>query len=214
MVIFQPDRHLLRTFVEEHAKNFSGSVVDIGAGEKRYAQLFAHCAEYRTLDVREETKPDIVSSIEAIPLQDASVDGVVCTQVLGDVWDVQKAVTEMIRVLKPGGLLLITESLLNEEHDEPHDYWRFTEFAWRKLLEEACTIEVLEKRGGFFTELAQQRIRYRIEKHHLYSRKIVGRLANIWATILGKWALMRDRLDTSAANKKFPLGYCIFARKK
>jgi SAM-dependent methyltransferase len=214
MIIFQPDRHLLKKFVASHAKEFTGSVVDIGAGEKRYSHLFSHCDSYKTLDVHKESNPDIVASIEKIPLEDSSVDGILCTQVLGDVWDVQQAIQEMIRILKPGGLLLITESLLNEEHDEPQDYWRFTGFAWQKLLEEQCTIEVLEKRGGFHTQAAQQKIRYRIEKYGLYKQKLLGRLAHIWATCIGKFALMRDAQDRSEAGKKFPLGYCILARKK
>lgn len=214
MIIFQPDRHLLKKFVASHAKEFTGSVVDIGAGEKRYSHLFNHCDSYKTLDVHKESNPDIVASIDKIPLEDSSVDGVLCTQVLGDVWDVHRAIQEMIRILKPGGLLLITESLLNEEHDEPQDYWRFTEFAWKKLLEDKCTIEVLQKRGGFFTQAVQQKIRYLIERHHLYERAILGRFAHIWATFVGNWAMMKDRRDTSDAGKKFPLGYCILARKK
>tara|TARA_Y100000310_G_scaffold172859_1_gene172967 strand:- start:61 stop:705 length:645 start_codon:yes stop_codon:yes gene_type:complete len=214
MIIFQPDRHLLRKFVAEHAKDFSGIVVDVGAGDKRYKHFFAHCEGYQTLDTDEASEPDIVASVEKIPLEDGSVDGIICTQVLGDVWDVQKAVEEMVRILKPGGALLITESLLNEEHDEPQDYWRFTEFTWKKLLEEKCSLEVLEKRGGYFAQMAQQRIRFRIEKHHLYTRKILGRLAHVWACVIGKWALLRDGWDRSDANKKFPIGYCILARKK
>jgi len=214
MIIFQPDRHLLRKFVATHANKLSGFVIDIGAGKKRYAHLFSHCEKYQTLDTDPETNPDIAAPIENIPLEDASVDGIICTQVLGDIWDVQKAIDEMLRVLKPGGMILITESLLNEEHDEPHDYWRFTEFTWKKLLEGKCAIEVIEKRGGFFAQAAQQRIRYRIEKHGLCKRKILGRIAHIWAYLLGNWALKRDSWDGSAANKKFPLGYCILARKK
>tara|TARA_Y100000310_G_C20535390_1_gene740587 strand:+ start:307 stop:951 length:645 start_codon:yes stop_codon:yes gene_type:complete len=214
MIVFQPDRHLLKKFVTEYAAKFSGSVIDIGAGEKRYAHLFGHCEKYQTLDTNKESDPDIVATIENMPLDDSSVDGIICTQVLGDVWNVPKAIDEMLRILKPDGLLLITESLLNEEHDEPYDYWRFTEFAWKKLLEEKCTIELIEKRGGYFSQLAQQRIRYRIEKYYLYERKILGRIAHIWATCIGKWAFTRDAWDKSKANKKFPLGYCILARKK
>lgn len=214
MMIFQPDRHLLKRFVAKHAPMFRGSMLDIGGGNKRYASLFAHCDSYRTIDVNEAEKPDIVGSIEHIPVQDDTIDGVICTQVLGDVWNTQKAIAEMVRILKPGGLLLITESLFNEEHDAPYDYWRFTQHAFRKLLEQSCEILMLEARGGYFTQRAQQAIRYRIEKHNLYHRPLLGRLAHLWATLIGRLAIARDRADHCSANRKFPIGYCVLACKK
>ncbi len=212
MLIFQPDRFLLAEFVREHAPSFRGKVLDVGGGTRRYAGLFGHC-EYEILDTDAAAKPDIVASAEAIPLPDSSMDGVVCTQVLGDVWDVQAAMKEMIRVVKPGGLLLLTESLFNEEHDGPHDYWRFTRFAWRKLLEPSCAILRLEPRGGYRTQRVQQAIRYRIEKHNLYRRPILGRVAHLWAIVIGKAAIARDARARDKATGEFPIGYCVLARK-
>lgn len=46
---------------------------------------------------------------ESIPLPDAAVDTVVCTWVLCSIEDVEAAVREMHRVLKPGGQLLFVE---------------------------------------------------------------------------------------------------------
>jgi ubiquinone/menaquinone biosynthesis C-methylase UbiE len=213
MRIFQPDRHLLHAFVARHSPSFAGNVLDVGGGTRRYASLFTHCA-YTVLDLDPETKPDIVASAEELPLKDASMDGVLCTQVLGDVWSVEKAVAECARVLKPGGLLLLTESLLNEEHNEPHDYWRFTRFAWQKLLAPSCDILVMEPRGGYFTQKAQQAIRYRIEKYDLYAKPLLGRIMHVWSSSIGKLAIMRDAKDQSPASAKFTLGYCILARKR
>lgn len=213
MFIFQPDRHLLGRFVAAHAPKMSGDVLDLGGGSRRYVHLFAHCKNYRILDLNPDTHPDIVASVEHIPLPDHTVDGIVCTQVLGDVPDVRLAITEMGRILKKGGALLITESLFNEQHDEPNDYWRFTEFAWRHLLEPMFSIESMERRGGYFSMRCQNSLRYLIEKYSLYRRPLLGRLVNVWATCSGKYALMRDALDNSPVKNKFPIGHCIFARK-
>lgn len=212
MVIFQPDRHLLLRFVASHSARFTGEVLDAGGGTGRYASLFRHCS-YRRLDINASSRPDIVASLESLPLQAGSLDGIVCTQVLGDVWNIERAIEECARVLKPGGLFLVTESLFNEEHDAPHDYWRLTQFAWRKMLEPRFSIEILEPRGGYFSQRAQQSIRYRIEKYGLYKRPFLGRVAHVWAWTIGHIALRRDAWDTCAANRKFPLGYCILARK-
>jgi len=214
MLIFQPDRELLRRFVAKHAPAMRGKILDIGGGNRRYASLFTNATSFETVDIDPLQKPDIVASVESLPIPDVTYDGILCTQVLGDVWDVPKAIREMVRVLKPGGLLLITESLLNEEHDAPHDYWRFTQYTLRKLLEPSCEIRILEPRGGYFSQRAQQAIRYRIEKHDLYHRPILGRLAHVWARCIGTLAIKRDRSDRSDANRKFPIGYCLLAQKK
>ncbi len=214
MRIFQPDRALLRRFAAQHPPDMRGRILDIGGGNRRYASLFAHATSFEVADIDPAQKPDAVASVESLPMESATYDGILCTQVLGDVWDVRRAVAEMIRVLRPGGLLLITESLLNEEHDEPNDFWRFTQYAWKKLLEPSCEIRILEQRGGYFSQRAQQAIRYSIEKHDLYHRPFLGRIANIWASLIGHIAIARDRADRSAAGRKFPIGYCLLACKK
>lgn len=214
MMIFQPDRELLRRFVAAHAPAMRGHILDIGGGNRRYASLFAHAASFEVVDVDPGQQPDVVASADSLPMDDATYDGILCTQVLGDVWDVRRAVAEMVRVLKPGGLLLITESLLNEEHDAPQDFWRFTQYALRKLLEPSCSIRVLEARGGYFSQRAQQAIRYRIAKYNLYHRPLLGRFAHVWASFAGRIAIARDRWDRSAANSKFPIGYCLLACKR
>lgn len=214
MVIFQPDRYLLQKFVSKHASAFNGNVLDIGGGSGRYKGYFSHVGNYKNLDPDETVKPDIHASVEQVPLNDSSVDCIICTQVLGDVWNLQQAVSEIKRILKPGGLLLVTEALHAELHDEPYDYWRFTPHTYKKLFEDAFDIIELEPRGGYYSQAAQQKIRHKIEKYNLYQRPFLGRIAHIWALTIGKVAIMKDNWDNSPANHKFTIGYCILARKK
>lgn len=44
--------------------------------------------------------------------------------------------SELYRILRPGGKLLITVPFLNNYHMEPDDYWRFTEYALAFLLKQ------------------------------------------------------------------------------
>lgn len=213
MHIFQPDRFLLHLFIARHAPDFEGVVLDIGGGTRRYANLFTHCT-FTILDLDPHSHPDIVASAEKIPLKDASVDGILCTQALGDVWNTETAISEMLRALKPGGRLLITESLFNEEHDAPHDYWRFTQYAWKRLLEERCETLHIEPRGGYFSQKLQQKIRYNIERHRLYSRPFLGKLFSLWATFAGKHAIAKDARAKSDIGTHFPIGYNIIGTKK
>lgn len=57
---------------------------------------------------------------EAVPLDDNSVDTVVCSWVLCSIPDVEQALLEMRRVLKPDGSLLFVEHGRAPEHSHPH----------------------------------------------------------------------------------------------
>lgn len=215
MIIAQPDRRLLARFIAAHANAFKGDVLDIGGGDGRYAGLFKHVDSYKRLDVDEKAKPDIVASIEKIPLEDASVDGIICTQVLGDVWDIPQAMNEMSRILKKDGLLLITECLHNELHDEPHDYWRFTPNTYKKLIGEEFEIISLEPRGGYYSMRLQQHIRKLILKHHPYNKRpMLGRLMHAYASIRCAIAEWHDARQSADINERFAIGFNLLARKR
>ena len=141
------------------------------------------------------------------------MDSIVCTQVLGDVRDFETAVKEFYRVLKKNGVVLLTESLLNELHSEPNDFWRFTSFSFRYIFKKnKFKIIKIDQRGGFFSSQAQLRIRYLIDSLDLYNKK--------WSFILrplirfyGKFMMFLDEIDKSRANRKQTLGWCVLAKK-
>jgi ubiquinone/menaquinone biosynthesis C-methylase UbiE len=106
-----------------------GMVLEIGAGTGLNLQHYPHDltelvltepvpAMYRRLRRRATEKANAVAiqaSASALPLDDASVDTVVSTLVLCTVPDVQPVLTEIARVLKPGGTLLFCEHVLSPE---------------------------------------------------------------------------------------------------
>lgn len=213
MVIPQPDRILLRRQIKKFSHYIKGIVLDVGAGGfKRYDDLLKF-DKYITLDINPENKPDILTSAENIPLKDNSVDSIICTQVLGDIENFSQVISEFYRVLRPGGTILLTESLLAELHDEPHDFWRFTSFSMKNIFEKAG-FELIEinQRGGFFSSQAQLQIRYLIDRFNLYSRWWV-RFLNPCLWLCCSLAILLDKLDKSLANRKHVLGWLIVAKK-
>ncbi|NDJ76694.1 MAG: methyltransferase domain-containing protein, partial [Chloroflexi bacterium] len=64
--------------------------------------------------------------------------------VLEHVDDFQAGMREITRVLKPGGILLLGLPFRQALHLEPHDYWRFTEYGLRYLLEDDYDIQRLD----------------------------------------------------------------------
>jgi len=134
-------------------------ILDVGGGSrfqkgmKKFETRFKDC-DYRTLDVSADYGPDIVGDIHAIPLPDASVDGVVCRSVLEHVADPAKAVGEMHRILKPGGLLFIQVPSIYPYHARTGhgaypDYWRFFESTIRLICRDFQKVTV-QRHGGWF----------------------------------------------------------------
>lgn len=214
MRIFQPDRYLLAAFVERNAKRITGHLLDVGGGDgKRYRGFFPHVKRYTTLDPDESLHPDIVASAEKIPLPDSSVDGILCMEVLMDVWNLKEAAAEMARVLKPGGILLLSASFMGALYNEPWNYWRFTPFALDDLLRPHFRSVAVGRRGGYRSVRAQLWIRWRIEQSLLYRKRILGAFYSFLSMLRGRSAIRRDRKDKSAANFKFTLGYNVVATK-
>jgi predicted SAM-dependent methyltransferase len=143
-------------------------VLDVGAGTCPYRPLFSHC-RYVAHDFKEYQGEklgggtdygdiDLVGDITAIPAPDASFDVVLCTEVLEHVPDPAAALREMVRLLRPGGRLLLTAPLGSGLHQEPfHYYGGFTRHFYEKFLPPlGIRITELRPNGGFFRHLAQE----------------------------------------------------------
>lgn len=142
-------------WLRRHAPQMEGVVLSVGSRDDRdgeggrYRDYFTQCARYRTSEVEPWPDCDLVLDIRSMPhIADASFDCVFCSGVLEHVDDVGAAVSELTRVLKPGGVLLLGLPFRQSIHLAPHDYWRFTEFGIRVMLgragyaiEELCAID-------------------------------------------------------------------------
>lgn len=111
-------------------------VLDVGCGVKPYYPLFAPiAAAYVGVDMVETEWADLLGPVEALPVEDASFDVVLCTQVLEHADDPAQAVRELRRVLAPGGRLLASTHGVQWYHPSPNDHWRWTHTGLRLLFE-------------------------------------------------------------------------------
>lgn len=211
MYIEQPERVLLNKAIEKFAPHIRGKVLDVGAGAfDRYGKLFS-CDSYTRMDISAREGIDLVGTAESVPVPDSSYDAIVCTQVLGDVKDPRLAVKEFFRVLKPSGVVLVSEALFNPLHDQPNDYWRFTPHTFKMLFAEAGFSGVaIEALGGFWSVMAQQVIRYCIERFDLYNHSRIWNLPLKW---LGRISMWLDTHDRSKVNALYFHGFVVLATK-
>lgn len=212
--IYHPSRILLQDQIKKYGTYVRGKVLDAGSGSySRYKHLLK-CDSIVRMDIAQGPNVDVVGRAERLPFGDDEFDAVLSTQVFEHLEYPEKAASEISRVLKPGGFLLITVPQWNELHEEPHDYWRFTCFGLKSLFERNGFLTVAyDQYGGFFSTCAQMGMRYLIDRFELY-RRFWGRLASIIFHIWGTLAIWLDKLDHSKANRKHTIGWVFVFKKK
>ncbi len=118
-------------------------LLDVGCGEGRLREQVPPEAFYVGLDRHDGAqtneyanwtmRPDILGDLHALPVADGTVATLALNHVLEHARDPGRALLEVARVLRPGGMLFIDVPFLHEIHHAPHDYFRFTPFALREL---------------------------------------------------------------------------------
>ena len=208
-----------------------GRVLDVGAGSAPYRGLFAHCA-YLTHDFAELAPEqlrhggygaiDIVSDATAIPGKSGSFDVILCTEVIEHHPEPILVVRELGRLLRPGGLLLLTAPLGSGIHQEPfHFYGGYTPYWYRKFLPEAGFVDIhIEANAGSFRHFGQESVRFwtMIAPHRLAAPFWVKALvAPLWLLLAPALViivpLIAQWLDRYDAEKRFTVGYNVSARK-
>jgi SAM-dependent methyltransferase len=117
-----------------------GPVFEFGSyqveGQEGYANLrgLFPGREYVGCDMRLGPGVDRVEDVTAIRLPDRSVGTVLCIETFEHVFEVRRAFDEVLRVLKPGGVFVITSPLNFRIHAYPDDYWRMTPSCLRRML--------------------------------------------------------------------------------
>ncbi|MDP2181958.1 MAG: class I SAM-dependent methyltransferase [Actinomycetota bacterium] len=149
-------RVLARQIVDAARCCATGRVLDVGCGTKPYAEVFlSQGCEYVGLDVEDRGGVDVVGTALDIPFDPESFDTVFSSQVLEHVRDPFRMLAECARVLRPGGYLILTAPFSWQIHEEPNDYFRFSEYGLRELSERAgLAVESIEPMGGIWVNVA------------------------------------------------------------
>ncbi len=135
---YLPRRALARAMRKAGAQ-LAGRVLDVGCGVQPYRAMLAADdvigLELDTPDNRASGKrADIYYDGTRFPFDDNEFDGILCNQVLEHVFEPRDFIAELARVLRPGGILVLSVPFVWPEHEQPCDSQRFTSFGLTHVL--------------------------------------------------------------------------------
>lgn len=151
----------LKYEVEDFAVSSAGDrqgllVLDTGAGESGLRKHFSR-SRYIALDLAagdqewDYTGLDVIGDLHKVPIAGNMADIVLNFQVLEHVHSPGEVIKEFYRLLKPGGRLILTAPQGWHEHQQPHDYFRFTRFALEMMMGKAGFTDInIAPMGGYF----------------------------------------------------------------
>ena len=204
-------------------------LLDAGAGTQQFKKYCAHL-DYVSQDFAayvpsedgaglQNDKWDygelnIISDITNIPEPDESFDAVLCSEVLEHLPDPNAALEEFGRLLKKGGVLLITAPFCSLTHQAPYFFSTgFSKFYYEHWLSELGFEGIeTEANGSYFEYLAQEAKRLNgISKK--YSGKELNFFQKIVTTLFLKTLASKAKKDKNSS-ELLCYGYFVKARKK
>jgi SAM-dependent methyltransferase len=209
--LFAVDR-MAEPYEDVIRRHASGRLLDCGCGDVPYYGFYRDlvtetvCIDW-TLSEHGHTHVDQEVDLNGpLPFDEGRFDTVLLADVLEHIAKPWTLMEEVERVLSPGGKAIVMVPFLYGLHEQPHDYYRYTEFAVRRLCEDASMelIEV-EAYGGLPDVLIDLMSKGLAAHSTLNNAFLFGArwLANTrpverWRTKTRQW---------------FPLGYCAVAVK-
>ena len=214
-------RHLTAAFMAQYDATKSalerfvrGHVIDLGAGESPFAEIVRpQSTRYDTLDTScDRQAVTFVADIQNMPEVDSEqYDTALCLQVLEHVPEPAAALRECSRVLRPGGMLILSVPHLSRLHDEPHDYYRYTCHGLAHLAAQAgFVVQEMHPYGSVCSFLGHQlSTLVLLVVWGIPGLREAARIMNCLLLVWPCWLLDR----TPFVNRFAPLGYlAVFAK--
>ena len=158
-------RHSIINSLNNNLGKFNGNLLDIGCGKmpyKNYILRNSSVTKYIGLDIENaleyhaSSKPDFTWDGITMPFENNHFETAFGTEVLEHCPKPDIILSEVNRVLKPGGTFFFTVPFLWPLHEVPHDEFRYTPFSLKRLLEENGFNNVnIKALGGWHASMAQ-----------------------------------------------------------
>ncbi len=206
----------LRLTIPQFSK---GVVLDVGCGNKPYEPLFKEAStSYIGCDVVQSDlkKVDVICPATHLSFNDEHFDTVFSTQVIEHVDDPFQMLKECFRVLRSGGCLILSAPFTWELHEEPYDYYRYTKYGLKAMLEkQGFEVVQIHPNGGKWAAAFQinlNMIYSSFNKKSFLRRLLKGLFIQLrFTALVNSFALW---LDKRHFDSLLTLNYVVVAKKK
>jgi SAM-dependent methyltransferase len=133
-----------------------GVMLDIGCGLRPYEEIFApRVTRYIGMDypvTLDKARMDVMADALRLPVSDESVDTVLATELLEHLPDPIQFIRQVARVLRSSGVFIFSVPFMEPLHEEPRDFYRFTPYSLRLMLEhEGFAVRHVWPKGGWWS---------------------------------------------------------------
>ena len=208
-----------KNFISYSNKYFNkGKLLDIGCGNKRHKKyLVGKIDEYVGLDhedtIHNLNGVDIIGTAYETNLRNDSFDYVLCNAVLEHLEEPQSAINECHRILKKDGICIYTVPLFWHLHEEPRDFFRYTNHGLTHLFKEQFEIIELYPGSGFWIT-ASTMFCYYIDRFNFKIIRVTFIISIIQILIQILAFLLSKIKYKSIKGEEWTIMYTIVARKK
>ncbi len=208
---------LIAQFYDEHVKHHAtGRLVDLGCGKvPLFGTYRGHVSDVTCVDWAEpadgENHLDFVCDLsKALPFRDGEFNTIILSDVLEHIADPGLLWSEMARILSPGGKLIMNTPFIYCLHEQPHDYYRFSNHALQRFAElNGFNVVYLEPLGGTPEILAD------IFCKHLQFVPLIGKILARALQGITFW-FVQSRPGASLSRRTsevLPLAYAMIAER-
>ena len=193
-----------------------GKLLDLGCGKvplyEAYREYVSEniCVDWNNSAHKNEHLDTECDLTKALPFNNEEFDTIILSDVLEHIPQPEHLWLEMWRILAIEGMIIMNVPFYYCLHEQPYDFYRYTEFALRRFVENArFRLVQLEPIGGVPEILAD------ILGKHIQSVRLIGRgLASLiqFATALFVHTALGKAVSAKTA-RGMPLGYCLIAEK-
>ena len=200
-----------------------GTMLDIGCGTRRYELIFKDCVDsYIGLDwpeTKDRAIPDVIGDAMNIPFKTSSVDVILATELMEHLPSPHDFLMEVARVLRKEGVLILSVPFMEPIHEEPRDYYRFTPFSLRLLLNQhGFSIQKIWNKGGWWSVVLGSFVNQSLynwstsldttgQRHYSFLTFVVLPIC-----ALTQW--LGYQLDRIFHSHRYTLGYTLVARRE
>ena len=195
---------LRKKYIENSPKD--KIILNIGSGhEERFGQ-----ENFVNFDIYPHWNTHVSGDAHFLPFLNNSVDVVWLCAVLEHIQNPFQVMDEVYRVLKPGGIVLISVPFIQYLHASPHDYFRYTKYGIRSICSKFTEIES----GASYTSTMGTLLQLISIVPHVYiNNKIIKNLSSFIFSWLFSPILLLDLFFTKKNNEILTGGICYLGKK-